>query len=70
MIQMFMALKGKHYARLLAFLSFLSLIALVWLVLLDDTRFADGEVLLAAVAFMLMGVGSGSIAAADEGKKQ
>ncbi|MCC6602163.1 MAG: hypothetical protein IT327_03075 [Anaerolineae bacterium] len=70
MIEMILRLKGKHYALFLAFLSFLSLVALVWLVLLDDTRFADGEVLLAAVAFMLMGVGSGSIAAADEGKKQ
>lgn len=70
MIQLIMALKGKHYALFLAFLSFLSLIALVWLVLLDDSRFADGEVILAAVAFMLMGAGSGSIASAAGSKKQ
>lgn len=62
MIEMMLRLKGYHYARLLAFLSFLSLIVLTWLVLLDDSRFADGEVILGAIAFLLMGGISGSIA--------
>lgn len=70
MIEMMLRLKGKHYALLLAFLSFLSLIVLTWLVLLDDSRFGDGEVIFGAIAFLLMGVLSGSIATTGESKKQ
>lgn len=63
-------IEGKQLALVLAFLSFASLIALLWLVLLNDAQFADGEVMLAAIGFMLIGVISGSIASADGSKKQ
>lgn len=68
MIEMILRLKGYHYARLLAFISFLSLIVLTWLVLLDDSRFGDGDVILAAIAFLLMGLISGSVASTEESK--
>ncbi len=69
MIEMILRLKGYHYARLLAFLSFLSLIVLTWLVLLDDSHFSDGEVILGAIAFLLMGGISGSIATTGDKKR-
>jgi len=70
MTELILRLKGYHYARLLAFLSFVSVIALTWYVILGDVSFGDGEVIFAEVVFILMGIGSGSIAVADSKKAQ
>lgn len=71
MVEMVLRLTGKHYARLLAFVSFMSLIGLTWWWLFNsEPGFSNSRALFAGVVFLVMGLFSGVIASAEGDKKQ